>query len=87
MIDYDALSALIAGLEAVHEDGRVICSYAVTTGTAAEAEENDGTAVVYLRFWDETGALYGQSERGRFPADATADIAECMRLAIEEAGQ
>lgn len=85
-IDYDALSALMPGLEVIHENGALIYSYDLA-GTRVEAEDHDGTAVVYLRRWDLPGVFSGEDELGRFPAYAGADIAGCMRLAIEEAGQ
>jgi hypothetical protein len=82
MIDYEALNALLPGLEVADcDDGSQALCYEIDTGVAVEVVELDGEAVVYQRWWDQPR---GDDELGRFPLDAIEEIAGCVRQAEQE---
>jgi hypothetical protein len=86
VIDYDALNALVPGLEVAHyDDGRQVLSYAIDVGATLEIEERDGMAVVFTQWRngvDDESA--DEDVRGRFPLGALEDIAGCVRQAEQE---
>lgn len=85
-IDYEALNALIPGLEVEHcEDGRLTYAYAVDVGATLEIEERNGLAVVFVQWQDGVDDESAEEDvRGRFALDALDAIAACVRDAEQE---